>query len=41
MPATAAQLRNLIKIAMVLKANFYEPSWHFKVKLLSPKISAG
>jgi len=25
MPATATHLRNLIKIAMLLKANIYEP----------------
>jgi len=40
MPATATQLQNLIKIAMVPKASVYEPSWRFKVELLSPAISA-
>jgi len=34
-------LRNLIKIAMVPKANIYEPWWRFEVELLSPAISAG
>jgi len=41
MPATATHLRNLIKIAMLLKANIYEPWWRFEVELLSPAISAG
>jgi len=41
MPATATQLRNLIKIAMVPKANIYEPWWRFEVELLSPAIGSG
>jgi len=41
MPATAIHLRNLIKIAMLPKANIFEPWRRFEVELLSPAISAG
>jgi len=41
MPATATHLRNLIKIAVVPKANIYEPWGRFEVELLSLAISAG
>jgi len=34
---TATQLRNLVKITMLLKASSYEPQWRFKAELLSPR----